>query len=91
MQREYKIVNLLGLHLAPSKRIVKLAQTYECDIYLVKGTKRANAKKLIELLTLGVKRDETVTLITEGAQAAEAQQAVGELLRHEETVGIRNP
>jgi len=91
MQRDYKIVNLLGLHVAPSKQIVKLAQTFECDIHLVKDAKRANAKKLIEVLTLGVKRGETVTLITAGAQEEQAQQAIGEILAQAETGVSRNP
>jgi len=82
LQKDYVINNLLGLHVLPSKQIVQIAKEFEGDITLIKGEKRANAKKLIEVLSLGGKKNETVTLITEGNKAEEGQQAIGEILTH---------
>jgi phosphocarrier protein len=84
MRQEYVIHHLLGLHVGPSKQIARRAAEFECDVYLEKNGKQANAKKLIEVLTLGVKKNDTVALITEGPGSAEAQQAIGELLRQPE-------
>jgi phosphotransferase system HPr (HPr) family protein len=80
MEQEYIIQNLLGIHVKPAKHIVQLASKYECDIVLVKDGKRANAKRLIEVLTLGAKGNETVTLVTTGPQEAEAQREIGQVL-----------
>lgn len=83
MIKTYVIRNQLGLHVMPAKRIAAAAQSFQCEMVLGRGEQRCNPKHMIEILRLGVKRGETVTLETIGSDAEEAQRAIGELLSKE--------
>jgi phosphotransferase system HPr (HPr) family protein len=87
MKQDYVIQNLLGLHVKPSKLIAQAAEGFDCDITLTIRDKSANAKKMIEILKLGAKNGETITLITTGHKEEEAQRTIGMLLSQ----GIESP
>ncbi|WP_127488022.1 HPr family phosphocarrier protein [Paenibacillus ehimensis] len=81
MQNNYIVQNLLGLHVRPAKKIVEAAGRYkECSIFLEKSGKRVSAKSLVNVLTIGAKHGDTVTLITEGEQEEAAQEEIGRIL-----------
>lgn len=83
MKKTYTVTNRLGFHVMPSKRLATAAGNFACDITLeFKGT-QANPRKMIEILKLGIKCSDEVTLITEGADAEQAQAVLGELLSQE--------
>jgi phosphoenolpyruvate-protein phosphotransferase (PTS system enzyme I) len=65
-----------GLHARPATRFVALAKSYESDITLLKGEKSANAKSSVKLMLLGVKEEDHVAVRAEGADAAEAVEAL---------------
>lgn len=77
MRQDYVICNLLGLHVKPAKLIATAAEGFECDIT---RDKSVNAKKMIEILKLGAKKGDTITLVTSGNGEREAQQTIGMLL-----------
>lgn len=80
MQGTYVIQNLLGIHVRPAKKIVECAGKYPCSIFLELNGKRSSAKSLVAVLSAGAKLGDSVTLITEGEQEAEAQAEIGALL-----------
>ncbi|MEK8126882.1 HPr family phosphocarrier protein [Paenibacillus filicis] len=80
MQKDYVIQNQLGLHVRPAKKIVQIASRLAGDVWLEKDGKRVSAKSLVNVLTIGAKHGDTVTLITEGEQAEAAQQEIGAIL-----------
>ncbi|WP_309085350.1 phosphoenolpyruvate--protein phosphotransferase [Chelativorans sp.] len=65
-----------GLHARPATRFVSLAKSFESDITLVKGEKSASAKSSVKLMLLGVKEEDRITVRAEGADAAEALEAL---------------
>src|SRR5690606_32328380 len=65
-----------GLHARPATRFVKLAKSFESEVEVVKGGKAVSAKSSVKLMLLSVKESEEVTVRANGADAAEAVEAL---------------
>ena len=63
----YTITDAVGIHARPAGMLVKEAKNYESTITIVKGDRRADVRKLMVLMSLGVKCGEEVTVEVEGA------------------------
>lgn len=64
---EYTITDPVGIHARPAGMLVKEVKNYASNVTIVKGDRKADAKKLMVLMGLGVKCGETVTVEVEGA------------------------
>lgn len=64
---EYIIKDEVGIHARPAGLLVNEAKKYASEITVTKAGKSAGAKKLMALMSLGVKQGETVTVAVEGA------------------------
>ena len=80
MERKITIKNPTGLHARPAAMLVKKAAEFSCEITLIKGDKKANAKSIMNLLALGLAANDEVTVVTAGEKEAEALQAIGDFL-----------
>lgn len=65
---EYTITDPVGIHARPAGLLVKEAKEYDCAITITKDGKSVDAKKLMMLMGLGVKKGDTVTVSVEGAE-----------------------
>lgn len=72
----YVITDEVGIHARPAGMLVKEAKKYASDIRIVKGEKKADARKLMVLMGLGVKCGEEVTVEVEGADEEVAAAAM---------------
>jgi phosphocarrier protein len=63
---EYTVTDPVGIHARPAGLLVKEAKQYGAAITITKDGKSADAKKLMMLMGLGVKKDDTVTVSAEG-------------------------
>lgn len=70
----------LGLHARPAGQLVKLAGQYAADISLVCNGKTANAKKLFQVMGLGTKGGQTLTVTIEGSDEVLARNAIEKYL-----------
>ena len=62
----YVITDEVGIHARPAGLLVKEAKNYDSVIKVTKDGKSAEAKKLMALMGLGVKKGDTVTVSVEG-------------------------
>ena len=62
----YTVQDELGLHARPAGLLVKEAKKYESTVTIVKGDRKADARKLMMLMSLGVKCGEEITVEAEG-------------------------
>ena len=60
------ISNKLGFHARAAAQFVKLANTYECEIYVYKNGERANGKSILGLLTLAAAKGSTLKIMADG-------------------------
>ncbi|MGB9735565.1 MAG: HPr family phosphocarrier protein [bacterium] len=62
----FVISNKLGFHARAAAQFVKVANSYECEIYVYKNGDKANGKSILGLLTLAAGKGSTLRIVTEG-------------------------
>ncbi len=65
LYRELVIVNELGLHARSAAKLAKLAQQADKEVWVHMGDQSADAKQVIDLLTLGAARGDHVRVAIE--------------------------
>jgi len=71
-QIELVIQNETGLHARPAKVLVNLAKQFKSNISLQHKGKKANAKSMVSVLTLGAVRGSGITVQVEGVDEENA-------------------
>jgi phosphocarrier protein len=80
LQQEVTIVNKLGLHARASALFVKTASRFASDIRLRREDIEVNGKSIMGIMMLAAPRGTTVRLTVDGADEADAMQAMEELI-----------
>ncbi|MEW6403973.1 MAG: phosphoenolpyruvate--protein phosphotransferase [Chloroflexota bacterium] len=71
-QIELVIQNQTGLHARPARVLVNLAKRFKSNISVQHGAKRANAKSMVSVLTLGAAKGSSITLTVDGVDEEQA-------------------
>lgn len=74
------ICNTRGLHARASAKFVKLASSFDSEIRVTRDGVTVDARSIMGLLMLGAGIGCSVDLSAEGPDAAEAVEALGELV-----------
>ncbi|MFQ9149180.1 MAG: HPr family phosphocarrier protein [Eubacteriales bacterium] len=74
------IQNNVGLHARPATFFIQKANTYQSSVWVEKEDRRVNAKSLLGVLSLGITKGMTVTLIADGSDEKEAIDGLAELI-----------
>lgn len=69
---DYTITDEIGIHARPAGILAKKAKEYASRITITKGGKTAEAQKIMAVMSLGVKKGETVTVSAEGEDEEKA-------------------
>lgn len=72
----YTITDPVGIHARPAGLLAKKAAEYKSIITVVKGEKKADTRRLMALMGLGIKCDDTITVQAEGEDEHIAIDAV---------------
>lgn len=80
--REITVKNEVGLHARPATYFIQKANDFKSGIWVEKEERRVNAKSLLGVLSLGIMKDTTVTLIADGSDETEAVDALAELIEN---------
>jgi phosphocarrier protein HPr len=75
-----KINNKVGLHARPAALFVQTASKYKSTITVINGNCEANAKSILNILTLGVEQGTIIDVIAEGKDAQQALQELTKLV-----------
>jgi phosphocarrier protein HPr len=70
------IVNKLGLHARASAKLTKLAGSFPCEVWMVRGERRVNAKSIMGVMMLAAGIGSEVLLETTGDREQEAMDAL---------------
>src|SRR6185369_13371372 len=65
-QLEITVNNETGLHARPAKTLVNLVKQFKSDVAIWHGEKKANAKSLISVLTLGASKGSQLKIEVNG-------------------------
>jgi len=78
IEKKIVIKNKLGLHARPAAMFVQIANKFDCDIQVKRGSQKVNGKSIMGILTLAANKGSKILLRAEGA---DSQTAVMELER----------
>ena len=79
MEKTITILNEEGLHARPAAVLVKTASSFNSDIVLKTADKEVNAKSLMSVMTLGLKKGAVVEVIANGEDAEKALTEISDL------------
>ena len=78
--QEITVNNEVGLHARPATFFIQKANEFKSGIWVEKEDRRVNAKSLLGVLSLGIVKGTTITLIADGADEKEAVSALVDLV-----------
>ncbi len=78
--RDIVITNTSGLHARPATFFIQKANSYRASVWIEKDDRKVNAKSLLGVLSLGIAKDMTVTLIADGPDEETAIAGLVELI-----------
>ncbi len=68
-----------GLHVRPAGLLVRMAKGFKANIEIEKEDKKANAKSIMGILSLGTSKGDTLTIIADGDDEGKAISALEDL------------
>lgn len=80
ISRDIVITNTSGLHARPATFFIQKANSYHSSIWVEKDDRKVNAKSLLGVLSLGIAKGMTVTLIADGQDENSAIAGLVELI-----------
>ncbi|MBR2339355.1 MAG: HPr family phosphocarrier protein [Clostridia bacterium] len=80
ISRNVTIQNSIGLHARPATFFIQKANSYNCSVWIEKEDRRVNAKSLLGVLSLGIVKGTTITLIADGSDENSAIEGLSELI-----------
>ena len=83
ISRNVTIKNSVGLHARPATFFIQKANSYKSSIWVEKEDCRVNAKSLLGVLSLGIVKGSTITLIADGSDEALAVEGLADLVDSE--------
>lgn len=78
IEKQYTILAAEGMHARPATALVKLTKQFKSVITLQKGEKTIRLNSLLNLLSLGAKGGDMITLRIEGEDEAQAAATLDE-------------
>lgn len=73
---DYTITDPVGLHIRPAGKLVALAKTFESAVSVSAGEKKVDGKRMVALMSLGIKCGDSVTVSVDGADEKAASAAL---------------
>jgi phosphocarrier protein len=80
LQKEFMIINKLGLHARASALFVKTASRFSSDVKLAREGVEVNGKSIMGIMMLAASKGSAVILTVTGADEDDAFQAIGDLI-----------
>ena len=81
--KDIEVKNQVGLHARPATFFIQKSNEFKSSIWVEKDERRVNAKSLLGVLSLGIVQGTTITLIADGADEAEAVEALAAVVATE--------
>lgn len=78
----HRIKDENGIHARPAGLLANESKKFNSEIYVVKNEKRANAKKIFEIMSLCIKGNEEIKLEINGNDEKKAFEAIAVLLKN---------
>jgi len=79
-----EVLNKAGIHARPAQLIVQTAETFYCEIFIVKSSEnfKANAKSIFNVMALAAECGDELEIITKGDDEDEALETMMDLFEN---------
>ncbi len=67
-----KIIDPVGLHARPASELTKIANSFSSDVKIIAKGKEGNAKSIMNVMALGIKTGDEITIEANGSDAEAA-------------------
>ncbi|MEG1869604.1 MAG: HPr family phosphocarrier protein [Oscillospiraceae bacterium] len=78
--KEVVVQNQVGLHARPATFFIQKANEFKASIWVEKDERRANAKSLLGVLSLGIVGGAVIRIISDGVDEEEAVQGLVDIV-----------
>jgi phosphocarrier protein len=79
VRKEFTVRNKLGLHARAAAKIVQTSSQFQSSILIITNGREADAKSMLDIMTLSCPQGTRIELCAEGKDAAEALAALAVL------------
>ena len=80
ISKEITVLNSVGLHARPATYFIQKANSFKSYLWVECGDRRANAKSLLGVLSLGITKGTRITIIADGTDEADAIEGLSNLI-----------
>ncbi|WP_105619144.1 HPr family phosphocarrier protein [Vallitalea okinawensis] len=80
IKKQFVINSEAGLHARPATLFVNTSKKYNSEIQVTKGEKKADAKKFLQVLSLGALKGDKISIDISGDDEKEAVVALEQLI-----------
>lgn len=80
------IINENGLHMRPSAKIVDIANSYKCSIFISKNGNEINAKHIMEIVTLTATKGTLLIIKADGIDEEKAANHIKNFIEYDCTI-----
>ena len=80
IKRSFVIKSETGLHARPATLFINKSKSFESDIKVIKDTKTADGKKFLQVLSLGVLKNDCILIEISGNDEKDAMYALEKLI-----------
>ena len=80
VERKVVVKNKSGLHARPAALFVQIANKYDSDINIKKGSQKVNGKSIMGIMMLAAERGSRVVIMANGPDAKDAANELEKLL-----------
>ena len=78
--KEVVVQNQVGLHARPATFFIQKANEYKSSIWVENQERKVNAKSLLGVLSLGITRGTSITIMADGIDETEAVDALAGII-----------
>ena len=78
--KDVKVQNQVGLHARPATFFVQNAHKFKSNVWVESGDRKVNAKSLLGVLSLGIAKGMTISIIADGYDEEEAIADLAKLI-----------
>src|SRR5688500_7112521 len=81
LKKELVVTNKLGIHARPAAMFVKIANQFQCEVFVEKDGETVNGKSIMGLMMLAAGPGSKIRVQAEGEDAARAVHEIEALLK----------
>ena len=90
IKKKIKIKNPQGLHARPASIFVRIANKFESDVTVKKGSEKANGKSIMGLLGLAASEGSVVDIEVSGSDSEQAMKELESFLMNDKDEDYEN-